>query len=36
MSAYQSYLNGELVDYEYPAAAVKKVMQQLPKVKMEA
>ena len=32
MSAYQSYLNGELLDYAYPAAAVQAAMQALPKV----
>jgi tryptophan synthase beta chain len=32
MTAYQSYLNGELVDYEYPTEAVKEAMQHLPQV----
>jgi len=36
MTAYQSYLAGELVDYEYPAEAVKEAMQHLPQVKVEA
>lgn len=34
MTAYQSYLNGELVDYEYPAQAVEEAMRDLPSVKM--
>jgi len=36
MTAYQSYLAGELVDYEYPAEAVKEAMKDLPKVTVEA
>jgi tryptophan synthase beta chain len=36
MTAYQSYLNGELVDYEYPAQAVEEAMRDLPSVKMPA
>ena len=36
MTAYQSYLNGELVDFEYPTEAVKEAMQHLPQVSMEA
>jgi tryptophan synthase beta chain len=36
MSAYESYLNGELQDYEYPAKAVKEAMQHLPQVPVEA
>jgi tryptophan synthase beta chain len=36
MTAYQSYLAGELVDYEYPAKAIKEAMQHLPKVTVEA
>jgi tryptophan synthase beta chain len=36
MTAYQSYLNGELVDFEYPTEAVKEAMQHLPQVAMEA
>jgi tryptophan synthase beta chain len=32
MMAYQSYLNGELVDYEYPIEAVKEAMRELPQV----
>ena len=32
MSAYQAYLGGELVDYEYPAEAVKEAMKDLPEV----
>ncbi len=36
MTAYQSYLNGELVDYEYPAQAIEAALKDLPKVEMEA
>jgi tryptophan synthase beta chain len=36
MTAYQSYLNGELVDYEYPAHAIEEAMKDLPQVKMDA
>ncbi len=36
MSAYQSYLNGELEDYEYPTKAIKEAMQHLPQVSVEA
>ena len=36
MTAYQSYLNGELVDYEYPAHAIEEAMKDLPQVSMEA
>jgi tryptophan synthase beta chain len=32
MSAYQAYLNGQLVDYEYPLEAIKEAMKNLPKV----
>jgi len=32
MMAYQSYLNHELVDYEYPAEAVQEAMKSLPEV----
>ena len=32
MMAYQSYLNHELVDYEYPAEAVQAAMKSLPEV----
>ncbi len=32
MSAYQAYLGGELVDYAYPAEAVKEAMKDLPEV----
>ncbi len=32
MTAYQSYLNGELVDYEYPSEAIHEAMQHLPQV----
>jgi tryptophan synthase beta chain len=36
MTAYQSYLNGELVDYEYPAQAIEAAMKDLPRVALEA
>jgi tryptophan synthase beta chain len=36
MTAYQSYLNGELVDYEYPAYAIQEAMKDLPKVELPA
>jgi tryptophan synthase beta chain len=36
MMAYQSYLNNELVDYEYPAAAVEEAMKDLPRVNLPA
>jgi tryptophan synthase beta chain len=32
MTAYQSYLNGELVDYEHPAHAIEAAMKDLPQV----
>ncbi len=32
MTAYQAYLAGELVDYEYPAEAVKESLKDLPEV----
>lgn len=32
MTAYQTYLNGELVDYAYPEEAIKASMANLPKV----
>jgi tryptophan synthase beta chain len=32
MSAYDAYLKGELVDYEYPAEAIAEAMAQLPEV----
>jgi tryptophan synthase beta chain len=32
MAAYQAYLNGELVNYEYPEEAVKEAMKDLPDV----
>jgi tryptophan synthase beta chain len=32
MSAYQAYLNGELVNFEYPAEAVEEAMKDLPQV----
>ncbi len=34
MSAYDAYLNDELVDYEYPTAAIEKALASLPQVKM--
>jgi len=36
LSAYESYLNGQLVDYEYPAEAVASAMENLPHVKAAA
>jgi tryptophan synthase beta chain len=32
MMAYQSYLNNELVDYEYPSEEVEKAMKDLPEI----
>ena len=34
MTAYQSYLNGELEDYDYPADAVKASLEKLPQVNL--
>jgi tryptophan synthase beta chain len=34
MSAYDSYLSGQLVDFEYPEAKIKAALANLPKVKM--
>ncbi|MGA2488969.1 MAG: TrpB-like pyridoxal phosphate-dependent enzyme [Anaerolineales bacterium] len=34
MTAYQSYLNNELVDYEHPTEAIKEAMQYLPQVQI--
>jgi tryptophan synthase beta chain len=36
MGAYESYLSGQLEDFEYPAAAVKDAMTRLPQVSMPA
>ncbi len=36
MSAYQSYLAGNLVDYAYPAEAVKASLRNLPRVELVA
>ena len=36
MTAYQSYLNGELEDFEYPTHAIETAMKDLPKVEVEA
>jgi tryptophan synthase beta chain len=36
MTAYQSYLNGDLVDYEYPAHAIQEAMKDLPQVDLAA
>jgi tryptophan synthase beta chain len=36
MTAYQSYLNGELEDFEYPTHAIEAAMKDLPKVEVEA
>jgi tryptophan synthase beta chain len=34
MTAYESYLAGNLVDFEYPVEAVKEAMQHLPQVEL--
>lgn len=34
MAAYETYLNGNLEDYEYPAEAVKESMSKLPQVNL--
>ena len=34
MSAYQAYMSGQLVDYDYPAEAIQEAMQTLPKVNL--
>jgi tryptophan synthase beta chain len=36
MYSYQSYLNGQLEDFEYPVEAVEEAMQHLPKVSLPA
>ena len=36
LSAYESFLNGKLEDYEYPAEAVQAAMADLPKVNVPA
>src|SRR5512143_2975878 len=36
MTAYQSYLNGDLQDFEYPVEAVQEAMQHLPQVVLPA
>jgi len=36
MSAYQSYLSGQLVDYEYPREEIERAMSTLPQVALEA
>jgi len=36
LGAYESFLNGKLEDYEYPAEAVRTAMADLPKVSMPA
>ena len=36
MSAYQAYLSGKLEDYEYPEAAIKASLKNLPKVTIPA
>jgi tryptophan synthase beta chain len=36
MTAYQSYLNGELVDYEHPTHAIEEAMMNLPQVAVKA
>ncbi len=32
MAAYESYLHGKLVDYEYPVEAIQASLEKLPKV----
>jgi len=34
MGAYEAYLSGKLVDYEYPVEAVEKAMKNLPQVQL--
>jgi tryptophan synthase beta chain len=36
LAAYESYLNGKLEDFDYPAEAVKEAMKKLPKVELAA
>jgi tryptophan synthase beta chain len=36
MSAYQSYLSGSLVDFEYPTEAISEAMKDLPQVEFAA
>ena len=36
MGAYEAYLNGKLENYEYPAEAVARAMETLPKVELPA
>ena len=36
MTAYQAYLSGQLVDYEYPIAAIRESLKHLPKVNIAA
>jgi tryptophan synthase beta chain len=36
LSAYDSYLSGELEDYEYPAEDVEAAMKELPQVNLPA
>jgi tryptophan synthase beta chain len=36
MAAYDSYLSGELEDFEYPSEAVEAAMKDLPQVNMPA
>ena len=36
LAAYESYLNGKLEDYDYPAEAVKDAMTRLPQVNLPA
>ena len=36
MMAYQAYLNGDLVDYEYPSESIQAAMQHLPQVELAA
>jgi tryptophan synthase beta chain len=36
LGAYDSYMSGKLEDFEYPAAAVRAAMENLPHVKLPA
>jgi len=35
MGAYEAYLSGKLVDYDYPEAMVKEALKSLPEVPAE-
>jgi len=36
MAAYENYLSGNIVDYQYPEEAIKAAMEKLPKVQLPA